>query len=424
MGMSGDCRKYFVPCPFCGEYQTLDWTTDEDKHGLRADMDSGNIVRVYYVCKHCQGEMQNHHKTIMLLKGQWRPTSKSTNKYRRSYQLSSLYSPVGMLSWREMYEKYLEAIDEEEDGMRSFTNLYLGMPYKESGARPRMDTVIELRSGYRSETVPDGVLFLTAGIDVQRGSKKDPDNPPRLEMEVCGHGSRYRTWSICYKRFEGDVTDPSAGAWEKLKEYMDSIGYCYKRDDGQEFNVEYILVDSGDGETTNVVYEFCGGWMGTHPSKGYGALKKRKEEKGDEVGPLNFKKYRKVKINEDTILHEISTNFYKTTVYNNLVKMKESDKQQPAGLCEFPVDYKDSYFKMLTAEEKRRDGSFHCPTGRRNEALDCRVMNLCAGHSFLDAKLAAMKKLHKDQGSSNIQIASVNHRMVLAFLEMQKARKK
>jgi len=413
--LNGDCRKFFVPCPFCGEHQILEWTSEDDVHGLKAEMDSGYISRVYYVCKHCKSRMENHHKTVMLLNGQWRATARAINPNRRSYQLSSLYSPVGMLDWRELYEKYLEAQRDEEDGMRSFTNLYLGKPFKEIGARPKIDNVIELRSGYRSETVPEGVLFITAGIDVQKGSKKNPKNPPRLEMEICGHGARYRTWSICYRRFEGEVDDPNAGAWEMLKEYMEKNEYGFKRRDGRKFNVEYILIDSG--YNTHVVYDFCAGWNGTHPSKGYGVLKKRKAEKGDEVGPLDFKKYRKVKVSEDTILHEISTNFYKTTVYRNLVKVRKDEGLQPAGLCEFPTDYKDSYFKMLTAEEKWRDGSFHCPQGRRNEALDVRVLNLCAGHAYLDSKLASLKKWYKDQGSTDAQIEMVNHKMVLGWIE-------
>jgi phage terminase large subunit GpA-like protein len=70
--------------------------------------------------------------------------------------------------------------------MRSYVNIYAGLPYKDTGSRPKLSTVIALKGNYVSGTVPEGVLFLTAAVDVQAGSQKDPDNPPRLEMEVLG----------------------------------------------------------------------------------------------------------------------------------------------------------------------------------------------------------------------------------------------
>ena len=44
----------------------------------------------------------------MLIKGKWEPTAKPRKQNYRSYWISSLYSPVGMLSWTELYQKYLE----------------------------------------------------------------------------------------------------------------------------------------------------------------------------------------------------------------------------------------------------------------------------------------------------------------------------
>lgn len=318
-------------------------------------------------------------------------------------------------------------------GLRSFVNLYLGMPYKEKGSRPKVEKIIELRGEYLDNgMVPDGVLFVTAGVDVQAGSgwnyeencPKDPANPPRLEMEILGHGSQFRTWSLAYLRFEGPITDPHAGAWEAMQLWAQQGGLVRKRADGMEFPVSMVFIDSGDGNNTDLVYVFTTRWKNTFPSKGFNALVKRKEEKGDEAGPSNFKRYRSVRLERsgEMVLYEISTNYYKSWTYTNLNIPRQDFEPQKPGFCSFPRDRGEKFFLMLTAEEKRSDGSFHAG-GRRNEALDCRVMALCAGDVFLDAKVAGYRAAAKTKGLTDLEIQKFDHAFVLEVLRKQTARR-
>ena len=417
---AGDQRHYEIPCPYCGTYQVLEWGNDKTPWGIKAERKGGVLDAVYYACAHCKEPIRNHHKTQMLRAGRWVPTAQSVSPTYRSYHLSALYSPIGMLDWFEVQELHDKA-QLEPEGMRSFTNLYLGLPYRETGERPRLDKVIELRGGYREGTVPHGVLFLTVGIDVQAGNARDPGNGPRVELEVCGHGLGYRSWSIAYRRFEGAVDDHSSGAWAALNDWATDTGMIYLRGDGLAFRPSLIFVDSGDGNLTDVVYRFCSCWGATYPSKGFSALRKRKAELGDEQGPANFRRYRAIKLGEDSFLYEISTNFYKTHVYNNLKIERQDTGGQRPGFCDFPIDYGESYFRMLTAEEKRRDGSFHCPSGRRNESLDCRVMALCACDVYLDAELLRVKAAALKDGATKDQVMAINHRMVLDYMAQQVA---
>jgi len=412
---AGDQRKYEVPCPYCGTYQVLEWGNDKSTYGIKAERKGGQLISVYYLCSHCKEPIRNNQKTKMLKLGRWVPTVMSSIATYRSYHLSSLYSPVGMLDWLEMQQLYDKA-QNEPDGMRSFVNLYLGLPFRETGSRPKLDRVVELRGGYAAGTVPHGVLFLTAGIDVQAGSSRDPDNPPRLEMEVCGHGAGFKTWSILYRRFEGAVDDPAAGAWAALNEWALTTRLQFPRSDGLTFSPSMIFIDSGDGNLTDVVYHFCAGWGLTFPSKGFSALRKRKEETGDEAGPSNFRRYRAIKLGEDSYLYEISTNYYKTHVYNNLKIERQDTGEQRPGFCDFPREYSESYFRMLTAEEKHRDGSFHCPSGRRNEALDVRVQNLCACDIYLDSEVLRVKAAAMKDGATRDQVQVINHRVILSEL--------
>jgi phage terminase large subunit GpA-like protein len=423
----GDQRKFLVPCPICGKYQELVWGTSQRQHGLHYETKAGKLAEVFYVCEHCHDIFRNAHKSIFLKKGIWTPTAESYSKTYRSYHISSLYSPIGMYSWFDMCQEYLIA-KSEPDGMRSWVNLALGKPYKEIGSRPKIENVIELRSGYSEGTVPDGPLFLTMSVDVQEGSKKDANKPTRLELEVCGHGSRFRTWSITYQVLKGKIDDPSDGAWAKLTELQMSGGLTFRRSDGREFAPVLVFVDSGQGKFTDIVYRFCAGWANTFPCKGRREIQRQankfkgKEDLGDELKDDNFRRYMATAMSEDVTLYNISTNFYKTWIYNNLKIPKMEDGPERSGFCAFPKDYKEKYFRMLTAEEKRRDGSFHA-MGRANESLDLRVYNLAACDAYLDARVKELKQWARQNGATPMEINQINHTKVLAYLERETKRR-
>ena len=216
----GDCRQFLVPCPLCGHEQPLDFEFSESSsHGMRADTEAGQIVRAYYLCDHCHDAIFNTQKTEMLKRGHWEGTKKSCDPTYASWQINALYAPVGMISWTEIYKEYLKAQD--DPSLRpSFQNTLGGLPFRETGTRPALQTILSLRGDYQEFTVPDGVLYVTAGIDVQAGQSKDPDHPARLEMHVVGHGLGYRRWSIGYYVFPGATDNAFDGAWQKLVEWF------------------------------------------------------------------------------------------------------------------------------------------------------------------------------------------------------------
>lgn len=383
---AGDQRKFLVPCPLCGKYQELE-RNPAGNHGLRAETSAGKLVQAYYLCEHCHDAIFNHHKSRMLQGGRWEPTVESQHNAYRSYHINSLYSPTGMLSWTELYDKYLEAQNDPE-GMRSFVNLYDGLPYREEGARPSLEKVINLRGGYETREVPYGVLFLTIGIDVQRGSETDEKYPPRLEAQIVGHGAGYRQWVIDYQVFTGPVTDPYAGAWELLNEWATNTGLKYSRRDGQEFVPQIVFVDAGDGTMSTAVEVFCERWANTYPIKGFQALKRKKGESPelDTPNAQDIKRYRMQQVgNGAAYYYYISTNRYKTLIYSRLNIQRNPVDPQPPGFIDFPRDMGGEYFKQLTAEEKLADGTFDAGA-RRNEALDTLVYAMCAADVFLDSE--------------------------------------
>jgi phage terminase large subunit GpA-like protein len=329
-------------------------------------------------------------------------------------------------------------------------NLYGGLPYREEGNRPKIENLNELRGNYDICTVPDGVLYITAACDVQRGSEKYQqmseeeldieikkarkegrrENFPRLEIEFCGHGIGYRTWSIDYKRMEGHVYDIDGGAWEKLTRYYFEVlrgnskqreelkePVYVRKEDGREFPIQVTFIDAHDGEMTDIVYAYCQRISNFYPSMGFQDLKQRKKELGDERTKDNARRYRVNKVSNDLFMVSISTNFYKTRMFRSFTLVRNNIRGIPPGFMDHPKQYSDYYFKMLTAEEKRKDGSFYAGK-RRNESSDCKVYNLCAGDFYLDSVVKDLRDLQIRRGVNRKLVESeITHSIVLSEME-------
>lgn len=228
--------------------------------------------------------------------------------------------------------------------------------------------------------------------------------------------------SVFYHRIEGAIDDAHSGAWEALNQFALDGGLQFKKKDGRVYTPNLVFIDSGDGVHSSTVYQFCNRWQNTFPSKGFGTIKKtdkdvkKAEELGDQIDTGNVRRYKTLKINDDTTLYEIGTNYYKSMTYNNLKIPRQPNDPQRPGYCDFPIDRGEKYFKMLTAEEKRKDGSFHAG-GRRNEALDCRVMGMCAADVYLDAMVTNMKKAMKEAGADENQLKQINRRFAIEQLK-------
>jgi phage terminase large subunit GpA-like protein len=432
----GDQRVFLIPCPYCGELIELKLLLPAGTpYGLHGDTKAGEVTQAYYVCENCGEPIYDHQKRDFYsprprcLKhpkkkappARWKPTAKPADPYWRSYSLNALYSPVGMLSFMDVYKKKTE-VETSGDGEeeRSFVNLYGGMEYKAAGSRPRLEAVLNHRGAYPRGVVPPGVLFLTMACDVQRGSSRDPGSPPRIELEVMGTGIGYRTWSVEYRVFPGEVDNAYAGAWEDMYQWIRGIDGTFYSAGGIPYRVAMIGVDSGDAAEgrSEVVYRFTERWSPlAFPLKGFARLSARRGEKADIPGAASYKKYRTAKIGtggEHVI--EISTAHYKTALFGRL--NIEPYTPPPAGYCEFPRDYPDDYFVQLTNSERRSDGSFR-DIGA-HEALDCRIYNLMLSDAYLDAQVNILKDQRRAAGMDPITVdLMTNSRLILERLQAQ-----
>lgn len=403
----GDQRKYFVPCPYCGFKQELQFKNikyKRDKDGIL----NHDSVKLECQNSKCGKFIKNHHKADMYSSGrcEWRPTAKAKRQNYISRQMSCLYSPVGMITWSDVVQKYLDALDSGDPGkMKTFETLYLGQPYKELGDAPEFSKVITHRSNYVSKTIPEDVIYLTMSGDVQGD---------RVELEILGHGRNYRTYSIEYQVIKGETEDPNSGSWAEFrKRFMDG-DYIYERK-GEKFAPQLGFIDSN--YRGSVVQAFCETCPGLHPIIGqdkFATPQKRFEIKNIDGSSL--------------MMIRIATNYYKDKVYASLqIDRPLKGEIIPPGYPSFPYDYEDSYFKMLNAEYKRskRIGDkvsyeYYCPKGRRNEALDVRVYNLCAAEViyFMTMK-HVLKKAIEDYQIKVGRPASVSEKMEFFYNHME-----
>jgi phage terminase large subunit GpA-like protein len=196
---ASDQRRYFVPCPHCGHRQ---WLRFEQ---LR--WDKGRPETAAYVCESCDVPILEHHKTWMLEHGEWRAMAEGNNR-TAGFHLSSLYSPIGWRSWRDIAAAWESAVSKESGSaaaIKTFKNTELGETWVEEGEAPDWQCLLERREDYRIGTVPAGGLLLTAGADVQKD---------RIEVSVWVFGRGKESWLVEHRVLMGDTARDEV--WQSL----------------------------------------------------------------------------------------------------------------------------------------------------------------------------------------------------------------
>ncbi|HEU0180356.1 MAG TPA: terminase gpA endonuclease subunit [Blastocatellia bacterium] len=345
-----DKRQYWVPCPHCGEKQVLVFAQLRWQHG--------KPETARYHCAGCGEGLANHHKAYMLPRGEWRPDG-AENPRTHGYHLSSLYSPVGWLSWEDVARKREEA-GEDPQKQQIFVNTILGLPWLDVAEAPDADRLYERREDYMLGVVPEGGILVTAGVDVQAR---------RLECEIVAWGRDRHSWSVDYRVFDGDTSQPQV--WENITKLLDEdIPTEY----GQPTRIAKLAIDTGFN--TMAVYDYVRRMspmrvMGVKGSNRPASLVGSASMV--EVGPHGSK------LKYGIRLWPVNVDIAKEELYRWLRSRTpdlSAGESWPVGFCHFP-NYSREYFEQLTAERlvtstvrgmKKTQWEKH---RERNEALDC-----------------------------------------------------
>lgn len=351
-----DQRLYHVPCPDCGEMQPLvfgqlTWT----RLGLPPE-------RAVYECRACFYQIQSHQKTEMLARGEWRAEKPERTGKVRGYHLNALYAPVGWMSWGDIATQFVK-VHKDPEKYRVFINTVLGEVWTAKGEAPAWESLQRRREAYAISTVPQGVLFLTAGVDVQKD---------RVVYEVVGWGRGKRSWSVDYGELPGDTADLDGGPWAQVDELLER---SFPHAGGTMMPIRMLAVDSG--YNTQTVY----GWARKYPLNRVAAVKGQ-DHGGLLVGsptPVEITD-RGRKLKRGGRMWPVCVNIAKSELYGWLRLEMPTDGDPPPGFCHFP-EYGDEYFRQLTAEQlvphRTRKGfirlEWELIPGRQNHVLDARV---------------------------------------------------
>ena len=372
----------FLPCPHCGELQRLEFS--------QLEWDDDDAETTKYICKHngCVVEYREYPK--MDEAGRWQ----TLDGYYYSDEEDKFYNPEGevipkprrigariwaaysyLRPWSYIAYKWIAASKDLKTGntstLKSVVNLILGETYEEKGESVDSSSILDRLEDYHPDlTIPNDVLFITFGADVQGG--KDP----RIEVEILGHGLDDETWSLDYVVIKGDAEQQAV--WDH---FDDQTLRRFTRDDGVELGISGGFIDSG--YLASEVYKYTGPRRrrNIYATKGVntGTLSNKGSWQGDK------KKGR-------AILHTVNVDDAKTIIFNRLNKIHEPGP----GYCHFPKHYKEQHFTQLTNEEKKEKKKAGRVVGYEwvkigpNEQLDCRAYNLGAKER-LNPNLARIK---------------------------------
>lgn len=365
-----DQRHFYVPCPECNHRQTLKfgnliWDKVEDKNGKPVDKPE----TVAYQCEECGCLISEHKKTWMLSEGEWVP-HKPEVKRRKGYFLNSLYSPLGWYSWEQIVRDFLETRNRPAM-LKTFVNTVLAETWHEKGDVPDWEAIYRRRKDYEFGKCPRGVLFLTAGADIQRD---------RIEVEIVGWGRDFKSWSVDYLVFSGSTAENEiwVDLWSLLKDTWPVEG------SGARLPLSMIAVDSSD--QTQLVYTQVRE-VSDHRVMAIKGM-------DNQIIPVAQPKYMDIdydgkKVFRGVRMWPVGVSVIKTELYGffRLKPPLEQDEPTPTGFCEFP-QYEKEYFLQLTAEQRiRRTINGRAVTRwekkyERNEALDCRVYARAAAFVF------------------------------------------
>ena len=222
---SNQCR-YFVPCPHCAHRQWLRFEQLRWEKGLPET--------AAYVCESCDKPIVEHHKTWMLEQGQWRPMVPEAGIKTTGFHLSSLYSPVGWRSWRDIAAAWESAVSKESGSaaaIKTFKNTELGETWVEEGEAPDWQRLLERREDYKIGTVPSGGLLLVGAADVQKD---------RIEASVWAFGVGKESWLIEHRVLMGDTARDDV--WKRLQQMLTET---WTHESGASLPLARFALDTG-----------------------------------------------------------------------------------------------------------------------------------------------------------------------------------
>ncbi|EEW7499406.1 phage terminase large subunit family protein [Escherichia albertii] len=389
----GDRRRWYWPCPHCGEYFQ---PCGDVVAGFRDIADPVLASEAAYIqCPSCSGRIMPEQKRELNGRGVWLRDGESINvdgsRYgdpRRSRIASfwmegpaAAYQTLSQLVYKLLTAEQEYETTGSEETLRAVINTDWGLPYlPRASMEQRKSELLEQRAEpVPSRSVPDGVNFLVATVDVQAGRHR------RFVVQVTGYGSRGERWIIdrynITQSLRGDSDgesqriDPASYPedWDVLLTDVFHKSWPLASEPSQQMRLMAMAVDSGgeDGVTDNA-YKF---WRRCRRD---GLGKRIYLFKGDSIRRAKLisrtfpdntgRTGRRAQAAGDVPLWLLQTDALKDRVNNALWR----DSPGP-GYVHFPDWLGSWFYDELTYEERSSDGKWSKPGRGANEAFDLMV---------------------------------------------------
>ncbi|EPS6129415.1 phage terminase large subunit family protein [Escherichia coli] len=389
----GDRRRWYWPCPHCGEYFQ---PCGDVVAGFRDIADPVLASEAAYIqCPSCSGRIMPEQKRELNGRGVWLRDGESINadgsRYgdpRRSRIASfwmegpaAAYQTLSQLVYKLLTAEQEYETTGSEETLKTVINTDWGLPYlPRASMEQRKSELLEQRAEpVPSRSVPDGVNFLVATVDVQAGRHR------RFVVQVTGYGSRGERWIIdrynITQSLRGDSDgesqriDPASYPedWDVLLTDVFHKSWPLASDPSQQMRLMAMAVDSGgeDGVTDNA-YKF---WRRCRRD---GLGKRIYLFKGDSIRRAKLitrtfpdntgRTGRRAQAAGDVPLWLLQTDALKDRVNNALWR----DSPGP-GYVHFPDWLESWFYDELTYEERSSDGKWSKPGRGANEAFDLMV---------------------------------------------------
>lgn len=280
---------WFWPCPHCGGYSSPCPTAPKgqrmvlDYVRLKGVSDDDMLDHVAATaglkCPHCGAKAAEVHKPAMLLKGLWvhegqsisvdgQVTGEPRSRKVLGFWIHGTMSP--WVPWAEMARRYVAALllferTKKSERLREVTAKVLGEVYEGAGGAGAVDPIklrqrveaVPAAESFEAGTVPAGVRFVTAAVDV--GHRK-------FDVMIVGWDLEGRSWiidrfTITQRRIGGRDRDIRPAErqddWLVLKEQVLDRVLPLQRDPDLRMPVAGVAIDVKDGHVTWKAREFA-----------------------------------------------------------------------------------------------------------------------------------------------------------------------
>jgi phage terminase large subunit GpA-like protein len=386
-------NEYWVPCPECGEYQTLRWRDGDEspeeagEYRLVWDKDDeGRVIRgtTRYVCVNgCV--IHERHKQRMLERGEWR--ARFPGRPTVGFHINTIYSPL--CRWDTIAEEFAKAVRKPQE-MKTFVNTKLGLPYREKGESINAHFLASREEQYplhgegehAIEMIPRGVGLLTAGVDVQGD---------RIELLVWGWGAGEERWLIEWEVLNGDPGKKDV--WQELERRRLAPRL---HESGATLSIAAMCVDAG--YQTDAVHNYCDSRLAQHVV----AVVGRDGPGRKLLEAPDREKFKRAAKTKKRPTHIVGSDSGKSAFFSAL----RVEKPGP-GYVHFPTSIDPVFYEHITSErlvtEFRRGRAMRVWKkigDRANEGLD---MTNYAGAALMHLGPTVRLKLHE-------LVAQVNER--------------